>query len=124
MNAISPSTMKSIEALVAQRMQLASGGSFDQTLRTAGSKDELKEAASKLVSSALVLPVLQSLHESPWRPQSGAFAAGPSEKRFAPLLDQQFADRITQASNFGLIDSIVRRYEKWSGKPQHEVATA
>jgi hypothetical protein len=74
------------------------------------SPDELREAATKLVSTALVLPVLSSLHESPLRAQRGPFALNSAEKRFGPLLDEHLADRITRSANFTLIDTIVKRF--------------
>jgi len=74
-----------------------------------GADENLRDAATKLVASALVLPALSSLHQSPLRPQSGPFAPATAEKRFGPLLDVQYADRITKASRFGLVDAIVNR---------------
>jgi len=53
------------------------------------------------------MPAISSLHESPLRPTSGPFAATSVEKRFGPLLDQQFADRVAKAGNFKLVDAIV-----------------
>ncbi len=70
-------------------------------------REMAREAATQLVSAALILPVLESMRDSPMlRPP---FAPGFAEKRFAPLLDQQIADRITGASNFSLVDQIVDR---------------
>ena len=90
----------------------ATSPSFAEQLHIAGAsgREELEEAAGNLVSSALVLPALASMHESPLRPKSGPFAPGSAEKRFAPLLEQQFADRITKAARFGLVDVIVNRF--------------
>ena len=88
--------------------------SFQQSLKSAANTDHaaLAEAASQLVSSAFVLPVLSSLHDSPFRLKEGPFAASTAEKRFAPLLDQQFADRVTKAANFSLVRSIIDRFSK------------
>jgi Rod binding domain-containing protein len=74
-------------------------------------REALQEAASKLVSTAFVMPVLESLNQSPLRPTQGPFAAGGAEKRFTPLLHQEFADRITKSANFGLIDRIVDQFK-------------
>jgi len=74
----------------------------------------LQEAAGQLVADAFILPLLETMHSSPLRPQSGPFAAGTAEKRFMPLLDQQFADRITQSNNFPLVDSVVKHLSKVS----------
>jgi hypothetical protein len=73
--------------------------------------DDLKQAASQLVASALVLPAMSSLQQSPLRPSSGPFAANSVEKRFAPLLYERLADEIAQASNFNLVRAIVNRFE-------------
>lgn len=70
----------------------------------------LHDAATKLVSSALVLPVLASMHDSPLRPHAGPFAAAAAERRFAPLLNQCLADGVVKASNFGLVHAIVDRF--------------
>lgn len=83
----------------AQLLQQATGR---QTRR-----EMAREAATQLVAEALIMPVLESLRDSPMlRPP---FAPGFAEKRFAPLLDQQIADRIVGASNFSLVDQIVDR---------------
>ncbi len=83
----------------AQLLQQATGR---QTRR-----EMAREAATQLVAAALIMPVLESLRDSPMlRPP---FAPGFAEKRFAPLLDQQIADRIAGAGNFSLVDQIVDR---------------
>lgn len=83
----------------AQLLQQAIGG---QTRR-----EMAREAATQLVAAALIMPVLESMRDSPMlRPP---FAPGLAEKRFAPLLDQQIADRIAGAANFSLVDQIVDR---------------
>ena len=100
--------------VVSQRI----GEDFESQLRTASAEgaapDQLRDAAVKLVSSSLVLPALASLHQSPLRPTSGPFAEGTIEKRFGPLLDAQLSDRVTKASKFGLVDSIVKRFASHS----------
>ncbi len=68
----------------------------------------LREAAEQLVSTAFITPILGALRDSSMA--EGPFAPGTAEKRFGPLLDQQFADRVAKASNFSLIDTIVDRY--------------
>ncbi len=87
-----------------------SGASFSQVLgNLAGSEDRaaVREAASQLVSSTFIMPVLQSLRESPF--VGPPFEPGFAEQRFQPLLDEQVADRITGAANFPLVDVIVDR---------------
>ena len=68
-----------------------------------------RDAAARLVSSALVLPILESLRDTPFL--EGPFAPGHAERRFGPLLDMHLADRITTASGFGLVDAITHRLE-------------
>jgi Rod binding domain-containing protein len=67
----------------------------------------LRREAARLVSSALVLPALESMRQSPLA--GGPMAPGFAERRFMPLLDQHMADRITRSRGFGLVDSIVQR---------------
>ncbi|MHC5003465.1 MAG: hypothetical protein ACYTJ0_10110 [Planctomycetota bacterium] len=86
---------------------------FAATLRrataeaAAAAPDELRDAASQLVASAFVLPVLQSVREGPFN--DGPLAPGAAERRFAPLLDQHLADRVTRGASFRLVDVIVQR---------------
>lgn len=72
-------------------------------------QDKAREAATSYVASAFLMPVLASLHESPFELKP-PFAPGTAEKRFSTMFDQQMADRIAQASNFGLVEQIVNRY--------------
>jgi len=67
----------------------------------------VRESAAQLVSTTFILPVLESMHDSPF--QQPPFAPGFAEKRFMPLLDQQLADRITSGANFPLVDVITER---------------
>ena len=84
-------------------------GGFTGVLRSSGATgDQVRTAALQLVASALIEPVLASLHESPFL--EGPFAPGDAERRFAPMFDQHLADRITGAANFPLIDLIAARY--------------
>ena len=92
------------------RAQSAQG--FAQALQAAaGSGEEapLREAATELVASALLVPVLQTLQNSPLQ-APGPFATNVVERRFGPVLHQHLADRIAQASNFPLVDKIVERF--------------
>ncbi len=77
------------------------GGGF------AGELAQVRQAAIQYVSSAFIVPILERLHESPF--QVEPFAANFAEKRFAPLLDEQIADRIVGSANFKLVDDIVER---------------
>lgn len=66
-----------------------------------------REAATQFVASAFLMPVMKTLHDSPFA--AGPFAPSSAEQRFAPMLDWQFADRIASAEKFPLVDAIVRR---------------
>jgi Rod binding domain-containing protein len=71
-------------------------------------REVLREAAEQLVATAFITPILGALRENSLA--EGPFAPNAAEKRFGPLLDQQFADRITQSAKFSLVDTIVDRY--------------
>ncbi len=73
---------------------------------------QLRDAATRLVSSALVQPALASMHDSPLRPATGPFAPSTVEKRFSPMLDEHFADRITKAGKFNLIDRVISQFSR------------
>lgn len=95
---------------------------FSEQLREAartGRRDQLRDAVSQLVSTALVEPVLSSLRESPFL--TGPFAPGDAERRFGPLLDQQIADRVVTAANFPMIDTMVERYWRQATSPAEQV---
>jgi len=91
---------------------LPTGEAFYRDLHAASmesSADKARKAATSFVASALLMPILGTLHESPFELKP-PFAPGVAEKRFAPMLDQHLSDRIAQASNFGLVDAIVKRF--------------
>lgn len=92
-----------------------SGRSFssilDSTIDAAGDArrgDEARVAAQKLISSAMIMPILSSLRESPFL-QEGPLAPGIGEQRFMPMLDQLLADRIAESEQFTLDELIARR---------------
>ncbi len=68
-------------------------------------RQKATEAATQLVSTAFILPVLEDMQEGIFR--SDMFAANTAEKRFAPLLNQRIADSIATASNFPLVEALV-----------------
>lgn len=84
-----------------------------------------REAATQFVATAFLMPVMESMHESPFAAEP--FAPSSAEKRFAPMLDWQFADRIASAQKFPLVDAIVDRIMQHvadaNGKPR-DVETA
>lgn len=86
----------------------------------AGALDAARLAATQFVSSAFIVPVLATLHESSF--QVEPFAPNFAENRFAPLLDEQIADRIVGSANFKLVDVIVDRVMRRSAaEPRPEV---
>ncbi len=96
----------SFEAIVAGR----GNRTFNAVLNKAAQdqdREAVRQAAAQLVSSTFIMPVLQAMHDSPFL--EPPFAPGYAEKRFQPLLDQQVADRLTNAARFPLIDVIVER---------------
>ena len=96
----------SFEAIVAGR----GTGTFSDVLGKAAKdqdREAVRQSAAQLVSSTFIMPVLKSMHDSPFL--EAPFAPSYAEKRFQPLLDQQVADRLTSAAQFPLIDVIVDR---------------
>lgn len=86
------------------------GQRFSQILHQAAQQNDravARDAATRLVSSVFIMPVLAALHDSPF--VKPPFAPSFAEKQFRPLLDQHIADRITGASSFPLVDVIVDR---------------
>jgi len=74
------------------------------------SESTVRDAAMKLVSSSLVLPILSSIRmggefmQEPFKP-------GVMERRFGPLLDQAISDEITASSRFDLVNAIVDQFK-------------
>ncbi|MAA52724.1 MAG: hypothetical protein CMJ41_06860 [Phycisphaerae bacterium] len=80
----------------------------------------VRDAAQKLVSSSLVLPILASIRDGGQFMQE-PFKPGVVERRFGPLLDQALADEITTSSRFDLVDSIVEQFTRDVAAPKVEV---
>ncbi len=80
----------------------------------------VRDAARKLVSSSLVLPILASIREGGEFMQE-PFKPGVVERRFGPLLDQAIADEITTSSRFTLVDSIVEQFTREAAAPGVEL---
>jgi creatinine amidohydrolase/Fe(II)-dependent formamide hydrolase-like protein len=70
-------------------------------------KAEIRDAAQKLVSSALILPMLAQVRESSLK--SDLFHGGFSEDAFGAQLDTELADRMVAKSNFPIVDAIYRK---------------
>jgi Rod binding domain-containing protein len=78
-------------------------------VRSPAFRNELRKSAEQLVASALLMPVLEEMSNSPLRPEDGPFAENIVEKRFGPLLHQHLADRMMQSRSFGLVDAVIAR---------------
>ena len=102
----SPSNVRDI----ASEFMITMAGTLDHSTLPASRGSDAREAASQLVASTLILPVLQQLRESGFMSPDNPLAPTSAERRFGPLLDQEIADRITNATNFPLIDAIVEQY--------------
>ena len=74
---------------------------------TGNKPHEVRAAAVRLVSSALIMPVMKSLQSSPFG--ETPLSPGTGEKQFMPLLHTHLADRLTNASQWPIVDSIVRQ---------------
>ena len=70
-------------------------------------EQQAREVATQFVATAFIMPVLEMLHDSPFATEP--FAPNDAERRFAPLLDWQIADRVTSSANFPLVDRIVEQ---------------
>ena len=81
----------------------------------------VRDAAQKLVSSSLVLPILASIRDGGQFMQE-PFKPGVVERRFGPLLDQALADEITTSSRFTLVDSIVEQFTREASGSRVEVS--
>lgn len=66
-----------------------------------------RAAAVDLVSIALVQPTLKLLRESSMA--AAPFAPGDAEKTFGSFLDAEYATKIANASNSGLVDALTER---------------
>lgn len=101
----------------ASRSALATGqyGPGEQPLRFANTLERIEktpeekatEAAKEFVAIALVQPTLKALRES--NHAAPPFAPGDAERRFGALLDAEWAKRITESSNFPLVDAVRER---------------
>ncbi|MFM9958042.1 MAG: hypothetical protein ACKVZJ_08185 [Phycisphaerales bacterium] len=69
-------------------------------------QEQARSAAAELVSISLVQPVLAQLRKTnqAW----GPFKPGAHEKQFGPLIDAQVAMRITNSTNFPIVDAVAR----------------
>lgn len=69
-----------------------------------GTEVQLREAAEKLVSTTLLMPMFQRMRNDPLA--TNLFHGGRAESIFQQQLDQIYSDRIAGASGFDLVDSV------------------
>ena len=81
---------------------------FLDRARTEGQSEEeqLREAAEKLVSTTLIMPMFEQLRNDPLA--VNLFHGGRSEKIFQQQMDQVLSDRIAGASRFDLVDAVYK----------------
>lgn len=85
-------------------------------------KDQARIAAQKLVSTALVMPLLEEVREQPL--DANLFDGGVAEDAFRQRLDQQFADRIVRSARFPLVDRIYQNItQNITGAARGEIDT-
>lgn len=102
-----PAAIGSMRSAVELQQQSSFARTLDEAVHRSD-RQSLRDAAAALVASALLTPAMSALEHSPFR-GDGPFAAGPAERRFAPLLYQRLADEVSKAANFPLVDQIVDR---------------
>ena len=72
---------------------------------------EAEEAAAGLVSSALIMPILQQFRRSSLNTKS-PFSPGTGEKAFGPQFDMQMADQIAHSPRLGIKEALTRQLMK------------
>lgn len=96
----------------------ADAGRFEAALASAAATQagdselfaQAREAAEKLVASALVMPLLEEIREQPL--DGKLFHGGFTEDAFRQQLDTHLADRIVGSGKFPLVDSIYEHVTK------------
>ena len=76
-------------------------------------RKKAEDAASGLVSNALILPILTQIRHSTFNTE-GPFSPGKEEKAFGPEFDMQLADRIARSPRLGITNSLADRLIKRS----------
>lgn len=82
---------------------------FMDRARSEGQSEEaqLREAAEKLVSTTLIMPMFEQLRNDPLA--TNLFHGGRGEKIFQQQMDQVLSDRIAGATRFDLVDSVYKQ---------------
>lgn len=70
-------------------------------------EEQLREAAEKLVSTTLIMPMFEQLRNDPLA--TNLFHGGRGEKIFQQQMDQVLSDRIAGATRFDLVDSVYKQ---------------
>jgi len=70
----------------------------------AAAQDRARTAASQLVATALVQPILAELRSSPFK--SDLFHGGRGEEVFRQQLDTVLAERIASSPGFGAVETV------------------
>ncbi len=117
MTSISSSQLSSMSmptSIAASRSVSNNGNAFSEIINPnqATSSDGLTvhQAAEKLVSSALIMPIIQQIHgDNNFR--AGVFKPGDAERRFQPMMDYYLADQIVSGANFDLTEAVVERLQ-------------
>ena len=86
-------------------------GMLDRALSEGGSAQaQLRQAAEKLVSTTLIMPMFEQLRNDPLA--SDFMHGGRAEKIFQQQLDQVFADRIAGKTRFDLVDAVYNQLSR------------
>jgi len=72
-----------------------------------GEQAHLREAAEKLVSTTLIMPMFEQLRNDPLA--TNLFHGGRGEKIFQQQMDQVLSDRIAGATRFDLVDAVYKQ---------------
>ena len=94
-------------------------GEHDEFGRTlAKAEGKLRQMSAKLVSSALLLPMLNQMQDDPFR--SDLFHGGMTEDLFQSMLNTRLSDAIAEKSDFALTDRINRPMLRWLQEQPNE----
>lgn len=83
---------------------------FEKTYRVAAEK--LRDVTAKIVSSALLVPMLNRMQEDPFRSDLLG-GGGMAEDSFRSMLNTRLADAMTQKSDFALTDHMSQPMLRW-----------
>ena len=72
-----------------------------------GQEAQLREAAEKLVSTTLIMPLFEQLRNDPLA--ANLIHGGRGEKIFQQQMDQVLSDRIAGATRFDLVDAVYKQ---------------